>query len=272
MPIKTIVRMESSVRSPNENIRKIEDIIDIQKANGNYGVRQVAFTLPTSSGASGAAGCACSCAAGLARSLDSGLSESKSDPRAGAGAAKKKPKRAKRHASPLPDAVSWPSDSDITVLRMKLCQQGAGAGELKEAVGDAVPGDGLHRPDSSSMVNLATLMLQSQPPSKHGLGAEEYLLPLTSWERDKPPPPPQPPPEGRPRPVLCGLRVHDATCDNLSSKDSGIFSRLSMKSKVAKFLRLYFCPCCTCLYEMEKMRDEPSVYLTKCNTAETVQI
>lgn len=251
--------MESIVQSPNESIRKIEDIIDIQKANGNYSsVRQVAFNLPMPAEAEGAeAGCAC--AAGLARSLDSGLSKNKS------GAASKKPKRNKRHASPLPDVVSWPSDSDITVLRMRLCLRGD---ELREAVGDAKPGDGLHRPDSSSMVNLATLMLQSQPPSKHSLAAaEEYLLPLTSWERRDVPPLHDP----HPSPPGAALPCYHA-CDDLSSKDSGLFSRLGTKSKIAKFLRLFFCPCCTCLYEMEKMRDEPSVYLTKTSNADKYNV
>ncbi|XP_049872503.1 uncharacterized protein LOC126371261 isoform X1 [Pectinophora gossypiella] len=187
--------MDPTIQSANENIREIEDIIDIQKANGNLNVRQVAFSLPAA-----------------ARSLESGLA-----PRG------RRRRRAARRGEPLPD-VAWPSDSDVTVLRMRAC-----AAPRERDSG----GDGLHRPhDASSMVNLATLVLQSPPASKHSL-ARELLLPLSSWERPAAP-------------------ASDAG-DLLASR----------KSKLAKFLRLYFCPCCTCLYEMEKnMRDEPSVYLT----------
>lgn len=211
--------MDPVIPPANDNIRKIEDIIDIQKANGNFSVRQVAFTLPADSAGGGGA-------AAAARSLESGL--------AARLARRKVKKRSKRPRSPLPDAVSWPSDSDVTVLRMKLCLEGAALG------------DGLHRPDCSSMVNLATLVLHSQPASKHSLPSEEFLLPLTSWEPPRPPPLPPAAP--------------------LAPVDSGVMPHPTRTSKLAKFLRLYFCPCCTCLYEMEKMREEQSVYLTRSRT------
>lgn len=253
--------MELNVHCPNENIRKIEDIIDIQKANGNFNVRQVAFKLPSESGST--------VSANVARSLESGLTKSKSD----SGSKKKfKKLRSKRHKSPLPDVISWPSDSDITVLRMKLCS------DLKDKVGDLIPGDGLHQPDSSSMTNLATLIRQSQPPSKHSLNIEEFLLPLTSWEREQEPdqePEKEEPihEEEQPPDYLAKIKhefySYKARCshenhENLSSKDSQSgYSKLTKKSKMARFLRLYFCPCCTCLYRLEKMRDEPSVYFSK---------
>lgn len=216
--------MDPVIPSANDNIRKIEDIIDIQKANGNFSVRQVAFTLPAQEAGGAAA---------AARSLESGL--------ASRLARRKTKKRSKRPRSPLPDAVSWPSDSDITVLRMKLCLEDAATPRGK--VGDAALGDGLHRPDGSSMVNLATLVLHSQPASKHSLPSEEFLLPLTSWE------PPRPPPQ--------------SPAATLAPIDSNMMPHPTRTSKLAKFLRLYFCPCCTCLYEMEKMREEQSVYLTR---------
>lgn len=257
--------MDLNTQPPNDNIRKIEDIIDIQKANGNFSIRQVAFSLPSDTDSA--------VSATLARSLESGLT------RADAAKKKGKKQRSQRQRNPPPDAVSWPSDSDITVLRMKLRLTGA---ELADRHGDEVPGDGLHRPDSSSMVNLATLMLHSQPPSKQSVCAEEYLLPLTSWERrvveDKVASPtpiaaavelsvepaPLPTPAPRVGPASNCFRAYWS----LSSKDSGICTKSSRKSKVARFLRLYFCPCCTCLYEMEKMRDEPSVYLTRRKSVE----
>lgn len=252
--------MELNVHCPNENIRKIEDIIDIQKANGNFNVRQVAFKLPSESGST--------VSANIAKSLESGLSKSKSD----SGSKKKfKKLRLKRPKSPLPEVISWPSDSDITVLRMKLC------GDLKEKVGNLIPGDGLHQPDSSSMTNLATLIRQSQPPSKHSLNIEEFLLPLTSWEREQ-----ETDQEAEREELIheeeppdyvakikydlnsCKARCSYDNYGNLSSKDSqSEFSKLTKKSKMARFLRLYFCPCCTCLYRLEKMRDEPSIYFSK---------
>lgn len=215
--------MDPAIPSANENIRKIEDIIDLQKANGNFSVRQVAFTLPAEEAGGAAA----------ARSLESGL--------AARLARRRVRKRSRRPRSPLPDAVSWPSDSDITVLRMKLCLDDASGPRGK--TGDVALGDGLHRSDGSSMVNLATLVLHSQPASKHSLPSEEFLLPLTSWEPPRPPPLPSTAP--------------------LAPVDSNMMPHPTRTSKLAKFLRLYFCPCCTCLYEMEKMREEQSVYLTR---------
>ncbi|CAG4981953.1 unnamed protein product [Parnassius apollo] len=158
--------MDLKAESQDSQIRQIEDIIDIQKANGNINARQVAFNLPS---------CTESITSvNLAKSLESGLSNGNSNLQKN----KTKKQRYKRHKSPLPDAISWPSDSDITVLRMKLCLKNT----LKEETANTVPGDGLHHRDSSSMVNLATLMLQSQPASKHSLNLEECLLPLSSWE------------------------------------------------------------------------------------------
>lgn len=260
--------MDLNVHSPNESIRKIEDIIDIQKANGNFNVRQVAFNLPSESEST--------VSANLAKSLESGLFKNKSDVD---NKKKIKKLRSKRQKSPLPDVISWPSDSDITVLRMKLCLTSS---DLKEKVGNLIPGDGLHQPDSSSMVNLATLIRQSQPPSKHSFNIEEYLLPLTSWEReqdqdqdqDQEPEKEEPKVEEKETKDFPGKFKHDfnayeAMCsqennENISSKDSqSVYSKITKKSKLARFLRLYFCPCCTCLYRLEKMRDDPSVYFTK---------
>ncbi|XP_075991751.1 uncharacterized protein LOC142987085 [Anticarsia gemmatalis] len=258
--------MDVDVQTHDESIRKIEDIIDIQKANGNF--RQVAFNLPSQSE---------STAANLAKSLESGLTLTKSD-----SESKKKLKkmRSNRQKSPLSDVISWPSDSDITVLRMKLCITSS---DLKEKVGNLIPGDGLHQRDSSSMINLATLIRQSQPPSKHSFNIEEYLLPLTSWERERD----QEPESEAKDPILKveepeavdfetkfknDYDVYDAVCShrhgNFSSKDSASeFSKVGTVSKLARFLRLYFCPCCTCLYKLEKIGEDPSMYFTKrsCN-------
>ncbi|KAJ8729127.1 hypothetical protein PYW08_000708 [Mythimna loreyi] len=255
--------MDLDVHSPNENIRKIEDIIDIQKANGNFNVRQVAFKLPLEPESK--------VSANVAKSLESGLTKSISD----SGSKKKfKKLRSKRHKSPLPDVISWPSDSDITVLRMKLCL----SSDLKEKVGNIIPGDGLHQPDSSSMTNLATLIRQSQTASKHSLNIEEYLVPLTSWEREQELDQ-EPEKEGpilektQPTDYITKYKhefiAYEPRCSRennemLSSKDSQSgYSKLTKKSKMARFLRLYFCPCCTCLYRLEKMRDEPSIYFSK---------
>ncbi|XP_073941230.1 uncharacterized protein [Choristoneura fumiferana] len=241
--------MDTVLHSQEENIRKIEDIIDIQKAKGNYNSRQVAFALPSDTDST--------VSANLVKSLETGLSNSKID-----GITKKKLKkfRAKRFKSQIPDVISWPSDSDITVLRMKLFD----SSELKEKVGNLIPGDGLHHLDSSSMVNLATLMLQSQSPSKHSI-IEEYLLPLTSWEEQKDtdnkvPIVAEEVRVAEPEQFQQEVKVYEAMCSHkervfgvLSSRDSGTCSRLTKKCKIARFLRLYFCPCCTCLYKMEKM-------------------
>lgn len=205
--------MDSAITCANEKIRKIEDIIDMQKANGNLSVRQVAFALPAEE----------------THSLESGLA------RLARRGGRRRARR--RRGSPAPDADSWPSDSDVTVLRLQL---------RRRAAADAALGDGLHRPDGCSMVNLATLVLHSQPASKHSLPSEEFLLPLTSWE------PPRPPPSPSAMPLA-----------PLAPVDSNLTPNPTRTSRLAKFLRLYFCPCCTCLYEMEKMREEQSVYLTR---------
>lgn len=242
--------MDITDHNRDEKIRKIEDIIDIQKANGSFSMRQVAFNLPSHPSDS-----ASNVSASLAKSLESGLTTTKSD-----GSEKNKPKKArpKRHfKSPMPDVISWPSDSDITVLRMKLCLNN----DIKEKVGNIIPGDGLHQPDGSSMVNLATLIRQSQTASKHSINVEEYLLPLTSWERE---------PENKNQiaeetssenvsqfnqelgvvDVLCIQQNDEKICVN----DSEMQSQSTKKSKIARFLRLYFCPCCSCLYKMENMK------------------
>lgn len=248
-----------TVNNQDENIRKIEDIIDIQKANGSFSMRQVAFNLPADAESN--------VSASLAKSLESGLTKMKTD-----DSSKKKLKkiRSKRHKSPMPDVISWPSDSDITVLRMKLCL----SSDIKDKVGNIIPGDGLHQPDGSSMVNLATLIRQSQTASKHSINIEEYLLPLTSWERDQEPESKQIAEETSSQDFhrfTQELGVFDAICSRSCEKeqvcynDSEMQSESSKKSKIARFLRLYFCPCCTCLYKMEnrKMRSEPSVYSTQ---------
>ncbi|XP_052758630.1 uncharacterized protein LOC128202415 [Galleria mellonella] len=249
--------MDSGVRSQDECIRKIEDIIDIQKARGNYNVRQVAFNLPSETGSA--------VFTNLARSLESGLSEPKQE-----YACKKSIKfRTRRHKSPVPDVTSWPSDSDITVLRMKLCLKN---NDLKENVATAIPGDGLHQSDSSSMVNLATLVLQSQHPSKHSVNIEEYLLPLTSWEQTqdqeiKVKDLQEEQASDYLRQLNGEVKLYEAMCsyknnDDLNLPDREIFRR-NKKSRVARFLRLYFCPCCTCLYKIERRRDESSACFTK---------
>lgn len=241
--------MDSENVDAEKPITKIEDIIDIQKANGNINVRQVAFRLPS--------GTDSIISAGVAKSLETGLTEVKLEH-------KKKTKkiRSKRHKGFIPDLVSWPSDSDITVLRMKLYSNNSG----DKKIGDIILGDGLHQPHSSSMVNLATLILNSQPPSKQSL-VEEYLLPLTSWEHAMEP--------DSKKPIVVPLsdtsevadvKSYDARCshkDELSLRDSDVCDS-NTKSKLARFLRLYFCPCCTCLYELEKMQEEPPNCLTKC--------
>lgn len=255
--------MDIDVNTHNDNIRKIEDIIDIQKANGNFSMRQVAFDLPDTES---------TVSANLAKSLESGLTKTKSD-----NEHKKKFKkfRYNRQRSPLPDVVSWPSDSDITVLRMKLCITSS---DLRERVGNLIPGDGLHQRDSSSMVNLATLIRQSQPPSKHSFNIEEYLLPLTSWEGDRGMEPEKDnklemaPTETKDFASKFDegddYNIYQAVCShqrqNYGSRDSSSdLSRIGTVSKLARFLRLYFCPCCTCLYKLEKMKDDPSIYFTK---------
>ncbi|KAJ0182150.1 hypothetical protein K1T71_002872 [Dendrolimus kikuchii] len=161
--------MDINVHTDNRNIRKIEDIIDIQKANGNFSVRQVAFNLPADNES------IVSRSSNVAKSLESGLSNNSKTSR------KKQKLRSSRNKSPMPDVISWPSDSDITVLRMQISLD---CNDLQDKNTD-IPGDGLHQPDSSSMINLATLMRRSQPASKHSLNLEEYLLPLTSWEQEE---------------------------------------------------------------------------------------
>ncbi|CAG9784141.1 unnamed protein product [Diatraea saccharalis] len=238
----------------NDNIRKIEDIIEIQRAKGNFNVRQVAFDLPWETDST--------VSTSLTKSLESGLSKEKCK----TGHKNIKKMRSKRLKCPLPDVVSWPSDSDITVLRMKLDQTNR---ELKNKVRTVVPGDGSHQPDSSSMVNLATLILQSQSPSKHSLNVEEYLLPLTSWEhcQDHVEKLPDEERQLETLPVILdsdktnlnkSLRIQEDYNVYMSSRDSD-YSKNTRKSKMARFLRLYFCPCCTCLYRLEKMQDEPSL-------------
>ncbi|XP_045511561.1 uncharacterized protein LOC123706361 [Colias croceus] len=236
--------MDLNVISDDTKVRKIEDIIELQKASGKINARQVLFQIPNDSeGVSD----------NLTRSLDNGLSKIKSELRKHA---KKSQRKISACRTLLPDAVSWPSDSDITVLRMKLCLNN----NLKDNV--TIPGDGLHQPNSSSMINLATLMLQSPQPSKHSI-FEEMLFPLSSWEgseletkietKEKSPK------------YSHNKAVLHAACSQYNNK---AFSKasdctdLDAKSKVARFFRLYFCPCCSCLYNMEKMREEPSAYFT----------
>ncbi|XP_013186992.1 uncharacterized protein LOC106132182 [Amyelois transitella] len=250
--------MDSCSQEHNECIRKIEDIIDMEKAKGSFNSRQVAFNLPSESGST--------VSTNLVKSLESGLAENKIEHITKKSFKKLRTK--KRHKSPLPDVISWPSDSDITVLRMKLCL----TSDLKENVINTIPGDGFHQPDSSSMVNLATLILQSRHPSKHSIEIEEYLLPLSSWERDQnkdaakdPLVEIRPNPEDVLKPIKKEDDIINATCSHEldDNDDSSTPATDSRKSKLAKFLRLYFCPCCTCLYKMEAMREPSSVCFTK---------
>lgn len=238
-----------NIHNEDDTIRQIEDIIDIQKASGNYkfNTRQVVFNIPTECDSN---------ISTVSKSLESGLAEKRKCK------IKIKKLREKRKQSLIPDGITWPSDSDITVLRMKLNTKSE---VIKENNASTLPGDGLHLPDSSSMVNLATLMLESQTPSKHSLSLEEYLLPLSSWEsalEDK----------GKRTNVETVTRfnnnvdVFEALCTHkpyyLNKKEYDMY-RKNTKSKLARFLRLYFCPCCTCLYKMEAMSEDPSVYCTR---------
>ncbi|XP_047545106.1 uncharacterized protein LOC125077263 [Vanessa atalanta] len=237
--------MDIELDTQDKIIRKIEDIIDIQKANGNINARQVAFKLPSETNSS--------ISANLGKSLETGLSIVKSEQ------LKKKDRSRQKYQKETSDVISWPSDSDITVLRMKLC-----ANDINDKMDNVALGDGLHQPHSSSMVNLATLMLQSQRASKHSLDIEEYLLPLTSWEH------------ARGSTACCQntkkqiTQAVSNTSDmhkkriitkniyqdgDISPKFSGSDSDITTKSKFARFLRLYFCPCCTCLYKLE-MQDK----------------
>ncbi|XP_045458023.1 uncharacterized protein LOC123668304 [Melitaea cinxia] len=224
--------MDIDLDTHDKKVTKIEDIIDIQKANGN--IRQVAFKLPSEKNSN--------VSINLGKSLETGLSKVKAEQN------KKKEKLRQKYQRDS-DVISWPSDSDITVLRMKLCTN-----DIKSKTDNVALGDGLHQLHSSSMVNLATLMLQSQRPSKHSID-EEYLMPLTSWEKTL----------GssvlsknktksiiQANPDTSDLRSSGSIC----TENNGAFpdiSETSIKSKVAMFLRLYFCPCCSCLYNLEQI-------------------
>ncbi|CAK1544296.1 unnamed protein product [Leptosia nina] len=226
-------------------VKEIEDVLEIQKAFGNINNRQVSFFLHNDSNGT--------VSADVARSLDSGLITTKSELK---NRAKKLQRKIKSCRTLIPDVISWPSDSDITVLRMKICL----SNNLKEKI--AIPGDGLHQPNSSSMCNLATLMLQSPQHSKHSIH-EEVLFPITSWERPELPlkhDVDKCPNYSFQSTVLtaCGQFDKNKSFDNSESMN------LDMKSKVARFFRIYFCPCCSCLYNMEKIHDErSSQYNTK---------
>ncbi|XP_050362093.1 uncharacterized protein LOC126781243 [Nymphalis io] len=227
-------------------VRKIEDIIDIQKANGNINARQVAFKLPSETNSS--------ISANLGKSLETGLSIVKSEH------TKKKERSRQKYQKESSDVISWPSDSDITVLRMKLC-----ANDMNDKMDNVALGDGLHQPHSSSMVNLATVMLQSQRASKHSLDVEEYLLPLTSWEHaisftaccqhtKKQLTQAISNTSDMNQKIVIAKNIYQD--GNISPKFSGDSdSGTTAKSKFARFLRLYFCPCCTCLYKLE-MQDK----------------
>ncbi|OWR42721.1 uncharacterized protein LOC133318874 [Danaus plexippus] len=232
-------------------IRKIEDIIDIQKANGNFNVRQVAFKLPSETDST--------ISANLVKSLETGLSKVKLDQ----NHKKIKKLRSKRQKSFTPDVISWPSDSDITVLRMKI----RSSTDINDKLGNVVLGDGLHQRNTSSMINLATLIIHSQSPSKHSINMEEYLMPLSSWEhaeqdRKKP----ETVDENSVTSTNSACHIFRPRCSHkgeFSYRDSDFYEETNTKSKVARFLRLYFCPCCTCLYNLEKMQDKSSGYFTK---------
>ncbi|XP_061707707.1 uncharacterized protein LOC133518139 [Cydia pomonella] len=244
------MEMEIEIEPKDQNIRKIEDVIDLQKAKGSYNPRQVAFALPSETEST--------VSANVAKSLETGLSDSKSK-----SSSKKQFKKATRQKGQVPDVVSWPSDSDITVLRMKLMD----ATNLKDNVSNIVTGDGLHQPDSSSMVNLATLILQSQTPSKHSV-LEEYLVPLTSWEEKNAEANGSFDEKERNEEItvfrtvtqeaLSFIKKKYLSSEALSSRDSGYFANRPKKCRIARFFRLYFCPCCSCLYEIERMRQTSS--------------
>ncbi|VVD01940.1 unnamed protein product [Leptidea sinapis] len=219
--------IESSTQS---NPRKIEDIIDIQKASGNINARQVLFQVSSETDST------------------SSTSELKNFGRIGqTHRVKKSRSKIKSCKIRSCDITSWPSDSDVTVLRMRLC--------LRKGVNERdVTGDGKHQPNSSSMVNLATLMMQSPRPSKCSL-FEELLLPITSWEgsdlKSK---------GGKVEKetiashiqVDNGKKINNAK--NVNSSHS-YDQALDVKSKLARFFRFYFCSCCKCLYNLENMQN-----------------
>lgn len=231
--------MDTQVISDKTKIREIEDVIELQKASGNINARQVSFLLPSDTEST--------VSANLAKSLDSGLSRSNIEKRC-----KKLQKKIKSCRTLLSDVTSWPSDSDITVLRMKM--------RLNSNINDntTIPGDGLHQANSSSMVNLATLMLQSPQHSKCSIH-EEMLFPLTSWEGSEPKKEYRTPSYSYQSTVVMSTR---SQIDRNKFSKSSDYTDLDTKSKIARFFRLYFCPCCSCLYNMEKMRDD-STYRTK---------
>lgn len=243
-----------NMQKVNENdgdIREIEDVIDIQKAKENF--RQVSFDLPSE----------CESVASTHKSINI-ESESREKPKKLIRKKKSKKFKYKRH-SRHSSVESWPSDSDITVLRMKLYDSRRNS---RDDSGKTVLGDGLHVTDSSSMVNLATVMLQSQPPSKNDLDPNEFLIALSSWDsatQDI---------ETKPSTIqesydLTQLFQAGSDCETeriaamhckFSNKSDYPYITENTKSKWARFLRLYFCPCCTCLYKMERMSEDPSIY------------
>ncbi|CAH4012076.1 uncharacterized protein LOC123707245 [Pieris brassicae] len=232
--------MDLQVISDKTKIREIEDVIEIQKASGNINTRQVSFLLPSDTEST--------LSANVAKSLDSGLSRSKCELQR----SKKLQKKIKSCRTLLPDVVSWPSDSDITVLRMKM--------RLDHNINNntSIPGDGLHQANSSSMVNLATLMLQSPQHSKHSIH-EEMLFPLSSWEGSEVKKECKSPSYSYQSTLLM------ASCSQIEGNNflkANKCNDLDTKSKIARFFRLYFCPCCSCLYNIEKLRDE-STYISK---------
>ncbi|CAG9133479.1 unnamed protein product [Plutella xylostella] len=139
---------------------------------------------------------------------------------------------ARRPSTPLPAPGGWGagrwggSGSDVTVARLR-----------------DLPGDGPHRPASPSLINLATFVLR---PPKY-----EDLVPVSSWDKEKEEPTVEPLVVDLP-PVAAACSHRDQRC--LCPKNSDVISNPDRKSKFARFLRLYFCPCCTCLYEMEQSR------------------
>ncbi|XP_068620904.1 uncharacterized protein [Battus philenor] len=246
--------MDLDAVTESSKIRQIEDIIDIQKANGNINVRQVAFDLASKKGST--------ISANLVKSLDSGLCKVKPCTLN----KKNKKQRYKTNKNLSSDVVSWPSDSDITVLRMKLYLTRA----LKKETENVIPGDGLHQPDSSSMINLATLMVHSQSPSKHSLNIEEYLLPINSWEQTLKAVSKNSGEKLRNSNSNKSFKRYEADTSHYDDRqekfylsDNNLNIPNNIKSKLARFLRLYFCPCCTCLYKLENIQNEPSTYFTK---------
>lgn len=76
------------------------------------------------------------------------------------------------------------TDSEITVLRIKMESNHLKSSENNWNVNDSIPGDGSHLGNSASLVNLATYMSHNKSlKSESSCGEkDEYLVPLSSWD------------------------------------------------------------------------------------------